>query len=122
MSRRRRRRLPRAVSETFKIAVIGAGPGGMSAAARAAELGVPHVLLEQSGAHANTIQRYQKGKHVMAEPNVLPLRSSLEFAAGVREAILDRWSAGLEQPSREHAHRRRSRRDHRAAGRASRSS
>ena len=78
-----------------KIAVIGAGPGGMSAAARAAELGVPHVLFEQSPAHANTIQRYQKGKHVMAEPNVLPLRSSLEFAAGTREAILERWETGL---------------------------
>jgi CRP-like cAMP-binding protein/Fe-S-cluster-containing hydrogenase component 2/thioredoxin reductase len=85
------------VTGVLKIAVIGAGPGGMSAAARAAELGVPHVLLEQSGAHAQTIQRYQKGKHVMAEPNVLPLRSSLEFDAGVREAILDRWGTGLQR-------------------------
>jgi CRP-like cAMP-binding protein/Fe-S-cluster-containing hydrogenase component 2/thioredoxin reductase len=83
------------VSTPVQIAIIGAGPGGMSAAARAAELGVSHVLLEQSGAHANTIQRYQKGKHVMAEPNVLPLRSALEFAAGVREDILTRWQAGL---------------------------
>jgi Fe-S-cluster-containing hydrogenase component 2/CRP-like cAMP-binding protein/thioredoxin reductase len=85
------------VTETFKVAVIGAGPGGMSAAARAAELGVSHVLLEQSTAHAQTIQRYQKGKHVMAEPNVLPLRSSLEFEAGVRETILERWRAGLQR-------------------------
>ena len=69
----------------------------MSAAARAAELGVPHVLLEQSAAHANTIQRYQKGKHVMAEPNVLPLRSPLPFAAGVREHILEEWGAGLDR-------------------------
>ena len=78
-----------------QIAVIGAGPGGMSAAARAAELGISHVLLEQSSAHANTIQRYQKGKHVMAEPSVLPLRSSLEFDAGTREGILERWKEGL---------------------------
>jgi CRP-like cAMP-binding protein/Fe-S-cluster-containing hydrogenase component 2/thioredoxin reductase len=85
------------VTDVFKVAVIGAGPGGMSAAARAAELGVSHVLLEQSEAHANTIQRYQKGKHVMAEPNVLPLRSSLEFDAGVREAILERWDSGLQR-------------------------
>jgi Fe-S-cluster-containing hydrogenase component 2/CRP-like cAMP-binding protein/thioredoxin reductase len=85
------------VTAPLKIAVIGAGPGGMSAAARAAELGVPHVLLEQSSAHAHTIQRYQKGKHVMAEPNVLPLRSSLEFDAGVRENVLERWRAGLDR-------------------------
>jgi CRP-like cAMP-binding protein/thioredoxin reductase/ferredoxin-like protein FixX len=83
------------VTTRVKIAVIGAGPGGMSAAARAAELDIPHVLLEQSPAHANTIQRYQKGKHVMAEPNVLPLRSSLDFAAGTREVILERWETGL---------------------------
>ena len=84
-------------AESFRIAIVGAGPGGLSAAARAAELGVSHVLLEQSAAHANTIQRYQKGKHVMAEPNVLPLRSPLPFAAGVREHILGEWAAGLER-------------------------
>jgi Fe-S-cluster-containing hydrogenase component 2/CRP-like cAMP-binding protein/thioredoxin reductase len=85
------------VTDTFKVAIIGAGPGGLSAATHAAELGIPHVLLEQSPAHANTIQRYQKGKHVMAEPNVLPLRSPLSFEAGTRETVLDRWGNGLEQ-------------------------
>jgi CRP-like cAMP-binding protein/thioredoxin reductase/ferredoxin-like protein FixX len=83
--------------QRVKIAVIGAGPGGLSAAARAAELDVAHVLIEQSPAHASTIQRYQKGKHVMAEPNVLPLRSPLEFDAGTREAVLERWSRGLDR-------------------------
>jgi Fe-S-cluster-containing hydrogenase component 2/thioredoxin reductase len=85
------------VTATFKVAVIGAGPGGLSAATHAAELGISHVLLEQSPAHANTIQRYQKGKHVMAEPNVLPLRSPLSFEAGTRETVLDRWGNGLTQ-------------------------
>lgn len=78
-----------------RIAIVGGGPGGLSAAAHAAALGVDHVLLEGSPAHANTIQRYQKGKHVMAEPGALPLRSDLEFAAGTRESILDTWHAGL---------------------------
>jgi CRP-like cAMP-binding protein/Fe-S-cluster-containing hydrogenase component 2/thioredoxin reductase len=77
------------------IAVVGSGPGGLSAAARAAETGVSHVLLEQTAAHANTLQRYQKGKHVMAEPNVLPLRSPMRFEAGTREKILGEWSEGL---------------------------
>ena len=79
----------------YRIVIIGAGPGGLSAAAHAAELGVSHLLLEGSAAHANTIQRYQKGKHVMAEPGALPLRSDLSFAAGTREAILAAWSDGL---------------------------
>ena len=60
------------MSVVVEIAVIGAGPGGMSAAARCAELGVEHVLLESSSKIANTIQKYQKGKHVMAEPGILP--------------------------------------------------
>ena len=79
------------------VAVVGSGPGGLSAAARAAETGVSHVLLEKSAAHADTIQRYQKNKHVMAEPNVLPLRSSMRFAAGSRERILEEWASGLEE-------------------------
>lgn len=79
------------MSEPFKIAIVGSGPGGLSAAARAAEHGVSHILLEATPHVANTIQRYQKGKPVMAEPAVLPLRSTMSFGAGVREIILDIW-------------------------------
>ena len=81
--------------EQFEIAIIGSGPGGMSAAAHAAELGASHILLEASLKHSNTIQKYQKGKHVMDTPNRLPLRSPLEFEAGTREYILDKWEEGL---------------------------
>ena len=83
------------MSERVKVAVVGAGPGGISAAAHAAEVGVTHVLLEATDKHADTIQKYQKGKHVMAEPNVLPLRSPVGFEAGTREAILAEWGDGL---------------------------
>ena len=79
----------------FKIAVIGSGPSGLSAASHAAELGISHVLLE-SGPHvADTIHKYQKGKHVMAEPGILPLRSPVPFAAGTRELILGAWNEQL---------------------------
>ncbi|RBP47137.1 NAD(P)-binding domain-containing protein [Arenicella xantha] len=81
--------------ELFDIAVVGSGPGGMSAAAHAAELGVSHVLLEGSPKHSNTIQKYQKGKHVMDTPARLPLRSPLKFTADTRENILDEWYQGL---------------------------
>lgn len=80
----------------YEIAVIGAGPGGLSAAARCAESKVDHVLLESSPKIANTIQKYQKGKHVMAEPGVLPLRSPILFDAGKREEILDHWETGID--------------------------
>src|SRR5437660_502355 len=79
----------------FKIAIIGSGPSGLSAAAHAAELGIAHVLLESEQHAADTIYKYQKGKYVMAEPNVLPLRSPMPFAAGTREQVLAGWDEKL---------------------------
>ncbi len=79
----------------FDIAILGAGPGGLSAAARAAQRGLSHVLLEAAEQHANTIQQYQRRKHVMAEPCLLPLRSDIPFDAGRREDILAGWQDGI---------------------------
>ena len=55
------------MSDHFKIAIVGSGPGGLSAAARAAERDVSHVLLETEDHLSNTIYMYQKGKFVMDE-------------------------------------------------------
>ncbi|MEP7006119.1 MAG: cyclic nucleotide-binding domain-containing protein, partial [Sphingomonas bacterium] len=40
---------------------------------------------------SDTIYKYQKGKHVMATPSQLVLRSDMAFDAGKREAILGTW-------------------------------
>ena len=72
----------------FKIAIVGSGPAGLSAAAHAAQLGLSHVLLEKTDHLSDTIYKYQKGKHVMATPSQLVLRSDLDFEAGKREKIL----------------------------------
>jgi CRP-like cAMP-binding protein/thioredoxin reductase/Pyruvate/2-oxoacid:ferredoxin oxidoreductase delta subunit len=85
------------MSNHYKIAVIGSGPSGLSAAAHAAELNVSHVLLETEQHAADTIYKYQKGKHVMAEPGVLPLRSPMSFGAGSRETILGAWDNELKK-------------------------
>ena len=79
------------MAERFKIVIVGSGPGGISAAARAAERGESHVLLEAEDHLSNTIYRYQKGKFVMDEPGILPLRSPVPFKAGSRESILEGW-------------------------------
>ena len=79
----------------FDVAILGAGPGGLSAAARAAQRGMSHVLLEAAEQHANTIQQYQRRKHVMAEPSKLPLRSDIRFEAGRREDILASWQDSI---------------------------
>jgi hypothetical protein len=41
---------------------------------------------------SDTIYKYQKGKHVMATPSQLVLRSDLDFDAGKREAVLGTWN------------------------------
>lgn len=83
------------MADRFDIAIVGSGPSGLSAAAHAAELGVAHVLLESERHPADTIYKYQKGKYVMAEPSVLPLRSPMSFAAGTRESILGAWDSEI---------------------------
>ena len=86
----------------YHIAIIGSGPAGLSAAARAAQRDLEagraeptHILLEAFTLHAKTIQQYQKGKYVMAEPGYLNLRSDCEFEQGTRENILDHWAQNL---------------------------
>src|SRR5262245_5672575 len=85
------------MSEKFKIAIIGSGPSGLSCAAHAAEKNVSHVLLETQEHPSHTIFQYQKGKHVMAEPGILPLRSPMSFVAGKREAVLGAWNEELKK-------------------------
>jgi cGMP-dependent protein kinase 2 len=79
------------VSDRVRIAIVGSGPAGLSAAARAADLGITHVLLEKAAHLSDTIFKYQKGKHVMATPSALVLRSDMPFDAGKRESILGGW-------------------------------
>ena len=83
-----------APDDTIDVAIIGAGPAGIAAAANAARHKLTHVLLEK-GQLANTIYEYQKAKHVMAEPRKLPLRSLVAFQEGSREAILSVWEQGV---------------------------
>ncbi len=53
---------------------------------------MPHILLEKTDHLSDTIFRYQKGKHVMATPSQLVLRSDFDFDAGKREKILQTWN------------------------------
>ena len=87
----------------FEVAIVGSGPAGLSAAGRAqfhdAQSGAAnpsYILLEGFHAPSKTIQQYQKGKHVMAEPGFLDLRSDFDFQAGTRESILGEWEGSLQ--------------------------
>lgn len=82
--------------DEYKVAIIGSGPAGMSAGARAAREGVSHILLERTPHLNDTIFKYQKKKHVMATPEFLPLRSDLEFKEESREEVIEAWTKGVE--------------------------
>ena len=75
----------------YDLIVVGAGPAGLSAACHAQKNGMK-VLVIEKGEIANTIFDYQKGKHVMAEPAMIPLRSDVPFEPGTREVLLQRWN------------------------------
>jgi thioredoxin reductase/Fe-S-cluster-containing dehydrogenase component/CRP-like cAMP-binding protein len=79
------------------VVIVGGGPAGLAAGVTAALRGLSHVVLER-GHLAHTIHRYQKGKHVMAEPERLPLHQSLPmaFEEGSREDVLARWQSDVE--------------------------
>lgn len=89
--------------ERYHIAIVGAGPAGLSAAGRAASYDMEsgtdspsYVLLEGFSTFSKTIQKYQKGKHVMDEPGFLQLRSEVPFVAGKREEILGAWQNSID--------------------------
>jgi len=50
------------------VAIVGSGPGGLSAALTCIQRGLSYVLLEKDQVIASTIAHYPKGKLVMAEP------------------------------------------------------
>ncbi len=79
------------MSGLLDLVIIGSGPAGLSAAGRAQARGMAYCLLEKTDHLSDTIWKYQKGKHVMATPVQLALRSDVEFDAGKRETILGRW-------------------------------
>ncbi|MEM9062354.1 MAG: NAD(P)-binding domain-containing protein [Pseudomonadota bacterium] len=82
---------------TYKVAIVGSGPAGISAATRAASMGMSHVLLERAQQLSNTIFKYQKGKYIMATPDALPVRAGVEFQADSRENLLANWTARVNE-------------------------
>ena len=79
------------MSDLLDIVIVGSGPAGLSAAGRAAALNMSYILLEKTDHLSDTIYKYQKGKHIMATPVQLELRSDVVFDAGKRETILGFW-------------------------------
>lgn len=76
----------------YDVAIIGAGPAGLSAAVLARQHDLRYVGLEQDKVLA-TIEAYPKNKYVFFKPETMESRGGItvEGAGDQREAILDAW-------------------------------
>lgn len=77
---------------SYDVAIIGAGPAGLSASLSALQHGLRYVTLEQ-GEIASTIRQYPRQKFLMAEPVQIPLYGSLYVGDGTKEALLEVWES-----------------------------
>lgn len=76
---------------TYDVIIVGAGPGGLSAALVAKELGLRYLLLEKELYIADTIRRFPAGAIVSAGPAHLPAEP-LWMETTTKEVLLHRWS------------------------------
>ena len=79
------------MADIFDLVVVGAGPGGLSAALNAQKNHLEYLLLEKTAHLADTVFCYQKKKPVMAEPTLIPLQGDFWMEAAPREDVLDHW-------------------------------
>ncbi len=79
------------------VAIVGSGPGGLSAALSCLQRGLSYVLVEKDSVIASTIAHYPKGKHVMAEPYDVRNLSLLPVFDATKETLLSVWEELVER-------------------------
>ncbi len=82
---------------TVDVAIVGSGPGGLSAALTCIQRGLSYVVLEKEQEIASTIARYPKGKLVMAEPYDTLNLSFLPVFDSSKEQLIPIWRELLER-------------------------
>ena len=79
------------------VAIVGSGPGGLSAALSCIQKGLSYVVLEKEQMIASTIARYPKGKLVMAEPYEAQNVSLLPVFDSSKEQLIPIWRELIER-------------------------
>ncbi len=79
------------------VAIVGSGPGGLSAALSCIQRGLSYVLLEKDQTIASTVAHYPKGKLVMAEPYDTVNYSLLPVFDSNKEQIMPIWREVVRQ-------------------------
>jgi putative YpdA family bacillithiol system oxidoreductase len=81
---------PRPKGADFDVAVVGAGPAGLSAGLAAKAKNLRYILLEQGDA-GGTILQYPRRKIVMTSSVDLPLWGKLKLTETSKEHLLEIW-------------------------------
>ncbi len=77
--------------DVYDVAIVGSGPGGLSAALTCMRHGLKYVVLEKEQMIASTVSRYPKGKWVMAEPYDVRNLSFLPVFDSSKEEMVPIW-------------------------------
>ncbi|HSN26281.1 MAG TPA: NAD(P)-binding domain-containing protein, partial [Kofleriaceae bacterium] len=73
------------------VAIVGSGPGGLSAGLTCLRRGLSCVVLEKEHVISSTVSRYPKGKHFMAEPSNAINASFLPVFDATKEELVAAW-------------------------------
>ena len=79
----------------YDVAVVGSGPGGLSAGLTALEEGLAHVVFEKGEHWAMTVYNYPARKPVQNQPSHVEDIGALPVADTEREALLEMWTEHL---------------------------
>ncbi len=71
------------------VAIVGAGPAGLSAALASVEKGLSYVVIEQQADFGGTIYQYPRRKLVHTQPVDLPLHGRLDKPEHSKEELLE---------------------------------
>ena len=78
----------------FDVAIVGAGPSGLSAALAAIDNKLNYILLEQDTV-GGTLAHYPRGKVVMTAPAVLPVVGKFQFKEASKEKLIEFWTDAI---------------------------
>jgi putative YpdA family bacillithiol system oxidoreductase len=81
---------PKSAEDSFDVAIVGAGPAGLSAALTAKKHNLSYLLIDQQQA-GGTILQYPRKKVVMTRPVEIPLYGWLKKHEYTKEELLEIW-------------------------------
>jgi len=80
----------------FDLAIIGAGPAGITASLGAKDAGLRYITLEQESL-GGTVAHFPRGKLVMTQPAELPIVGRMQFKETTKEKLLEFWQGVVSQ-------------------------